>query len=271
MAMKILAYIFFMFLSYSNYAWNSLGHRLVAQIAYDHLNEVTKKKLMLYNQAVDHSFASNSLMWGAVWLDTLHNPGQRYLKEYHYIDLPFTLDMTPTKAPALVNAVTAYTDALNVLKNEKTSLEEKGLSLRIILHVIGDLHQPMHTISQFSASHPQGDKGGNLYELKKNPIATNLHAYWDRGGGLLLTKKKYRVAQLRRRAHTIEKKWPCDTKNSLDPRIWAQESHKIAKEYAYLLKEHHKPTKNYQHLVRRISESQIAIAGCRLARVLNQI
>jgi hypothetical protein len=117
---------------------------------------------------------------------------------------------------------------------------------------------------------PKGDRGGNLLVLDKNSIAKNLHAYWDKGGGFLVTKHQYTDDELKNIATMIEKNWPCAANPSLDPAEWAKEAHQLAVDNAYhQLARRQKPSPRYQRLVNTISEQQIARAGCRLALLLN--
>ncbi|ASQ45966.1 S1/P1 nuclease [Legionella clemsonensis] len=255
-----------------SYSWNSLGHRLVAQIAYHHLNSHTKQVLNHYNHALDKVYRPQNLINAAVWLDSLRYQNDLWLGPRHYINIPFSLDGTELTEPAEINAVTAIMAAKQLMQDSSVNDFEKGFTLRILLHVIGDIHQPLHAASQFSIEHPKGDQGGNLFPLNNNSIATNLHAYWDRGGGWLNTGKYYNAAQLSKMARRIEKHWPCHVQQmNLDPKFWAQESHQLAVQKAYQIHPGQKPSKSYQQMVKTTSEQRVAIAGCRLAALLNQI
>lgn len=252
----------FIFLaSTGTYSWNAAGHRLVAQIAYDHMTEHAKQRCKDYNQVLNQSNKPLNLIDAAVWLDraSYYN---KTLKSWHYIDMPFTVDGTPLKPPHEINAVTAIKKARSILKNKQRSDAEKGFSLRVLLHVVGDLHQPMHAVAQYSVFFPLGDQGGNRIQLAKNRIATNLHAYWDNGGGSLVNMS----------AELIESHWPCHPQEMiLSPQNWANESHKIAVKHAYRIQMNQVPSSDYQTMVQMISEQQIALAGCRLAALLNKI
>lgn len=254
------------------YCWNALGHRLVAQIAYHHLTPHAKYVLNRYNHALDNNYRPQNLVNAAVWLDSLRYRDDLWLGPKHYIDIPFSFDGTELMEVDKINAVSAIVSATELMKKGQLSYYEKGFTLRILLHVVGDIHQPLHAANQFSAKHPQGDKGGNLFPLSANSIGTNLHSYWDKGGGFLSTHKRYNSTQLSQKASRIEKRWPCslDTMN-LDPNVWAQESHQLAVHNAYQLKAGELPSKQYQQMVKATTQQRIAIAGCRLAALLNQI
>lgn len=263
-------------LASNSYGWNALGHRLIAQIAYDHLTSRAKQIYNQYNRAVetiDHNkYRAQNLVNSAAWLDSLRRPDELWLLDKHYIDLPFSDDGSKLFPPKKVNAVSAIADAAAVLQSKSANDIAKGFNLRILLHVVGDIHQPLHAVSRYSAAFPQGDKGGNLVSLGKNPIATNLHVYWDKGGGYLSKKRSHSRSQLRKKASYIEQLWPCQLdKMVLDPKQWAEESHQIAINQAYQLRAGQKPDKKYQYKVKRLTEQRIALAGCRLAALLNKL
>lgn len=64
----------------------------------------------------------------------------------------------------------------------KTDTEEEGLStaMRFVLHLIGDLHQPLHTTARVNKKYPKGDTGGNAFKLPNRYGAKNLHSVWDK-------------------------------------------------------------------------------------------
>lgn len=254
-----------------SFAWNSFGHRLVAQIALDNMTPQARHAYNHYNYQLDKSYASKSLVSAAPWLDTQRSSSQLWLLPFHYINIPFSRDHTKLLEPNSINAVVAIEDAMRVLNNKSSSTADKGFYLRILLHVVGDIHQPMHTVSEYTWRFPRGDKGGNRVYLAKNPVANNLHAYWDNGGGWLKPRQKYSSSVLIHRAKMIEKRWPCrNFVLHFDPKAWANESHQLAISKAYTVKLGHKPSKAYQHMVSLQTQKQIALAGCRLAFLLNR-
>ena len=261
---------FILFLSIINtapaFSWNALGHRLITQIAYDNLTRHEKSLFNKYNRAVDDKF-SNSLVSASIWLDTIRYRTHAY-DAMHYIDIPFSTDGTPLPSLAKTNAVTAIEHSIQILRSPQTSNRTKGIALRILIHVIGDIHQPLHTATRISWHYPEGDRGGNLVVLHKNKVANNLHAYWDKGAGLFIGKKRYGAAWVKKRAAEMEARWPCDVhsadKNAFD---WAKESHEFARNRIY------DKTVNdyYQYTAKKMVEQRVALAGCRLAAVLHRV
>lgn len=66
-----------------------------------------------------------------------------------------------------------------LLSKTASADEAKSLALRLIIHYMGDLHQPLHLVSRYTKENPKGDKGGNLFELKNHYKANELHAVFD--------------------------------------------------------------------------------------------
>lgn len=252
-------------------AWNALGHRLVAQIAYHHLTPEAKKLYNRYNHALDGMFRPQSFVNAAAWLDRLTYLNQRWLGEMHYIAQPFSRDNTALIPPQKMNAVSAILQSITLMKKPGVDNYTRGFTLRILLHVVGDIHQPLHAANQFSKTHPEGDKGGNLLLVRNQGILVKLHAFWDRGGGWL-ANKSYTQAQLNRKAYWLEKQWPCHLEEmNLDPHLWAEESFNLAVNKAYTLEPGQKISREYKAMTQAITEERIAKAGCRLAALLNNL
>ena len=262
----------FLLTSFLCLAWNALGHRLIGQIAYNHLRSDVKTRVDAYNHAMDAVYRQQTFVDSAPWMDSLRYVSDVWMKTSHYIDTPFSNDGTPLMAAEEPNAVTAITNAEAVLRNKHSTDYDKGFSQRILLHVIGDLHQPLHAADRYSQLHPGGDRGGNLFYLGSNSVANNLHAYWDNGGGFLAFKVVVDDEELRVMARNIEEKWPCDlTVMSNNSKAWSDESFQIAVDKAYSIKPYQHPDLSYQTMVQEVAQERIALAGCRLANVLNEL
>jgi len=249
------------------FSWNALGHRLIAQIAYDQMSSHAKQTFDSYNHALDKVYKPQTWVNSAVWLDTLRHQDINWFATMHYIDIPFSDDGSALPFPQDVNALWAIERSRHLLLNKYATSFDKGIALRILIHVVGDIHQPLHAVTKISAELPKGDRGGNLVLLDDNPVAKNLHSYWDKGAGLLGTKN-YNETQIEKRAAKIEKRWPCKQLD-LDstPAQWANESHILAIKRVYKLP----VDEHYQINAQKISEKRIAIAGCRLGALLNKI
>lgn len=251
-------------------AWNAMGHQLVAQIAYDNLTPYAKKMCNLYNNSYSTVSPSSNFIIAATWLDSIRGNDVHWFDTLHYIDIPFSKDDTSLPPIQEINALWGIKQAVTVLSSTKSTEADKGLSLRILTHLVGDIHQPLHTITKVSKRQPEGDLGGNLFKLAKNPIGDNLHQYWDNGAGILIgPSKKF---QVQNKAHQLEQKWSCKQAiTEKKPKKWVNETHKIALTQVYATSPYKIPSKRYQLQAQNITQKQIHLAGCRLASLVNSI
>jgi hypothetical protein len=66
-----------------------------------------------------------------------------------------------------------------VTKNFPNNADGRSFALRMLIHYVGDIHQPLHTVAEVDPTYPSGDKGGNSEYLPSICGASNLHAVWD--------------------------------------------------------------------------------------------
>lgn len=270
MSARLFCAVFITLVASHNYAWNSMGHQLVAQIAYDNLTPATKQTLNAYNQSLTGLSDDHNFVAAATWLDRIRHNDVHWFDSLHYVNTPFSQDKTPLPPTDEMNALWGIKQALVVLSSPNAKLADKKLSLKILIHLVGDIHQPLHASTQVSKQLPRGDLGGNLFVLAKNPIGPNLHKYWDNGAGVLIGPSKR--FQVRNKARQLEQKWSCQMPNAKkDPAQWLKESHELAISQVYKVTAHKVPNKKYQLKAQTLSQKQILNAGCRLALLLNGI
>lgn len=254
----------------ASYAWNDMGHKLIAQIAYDNLSPEARQHYdsLLYHGKNKHLKLA-PFVFAATWLDYIKHKNNHRFDAIHYIDIPYSEDGAGSLPIPKRNALTAIHKAVVVLQSKNSTNMEKALSLRILIHVIGDIHQPLHTITLVNSHFPKGDFGGNLFHLAHNPIAANLHQYWDRGGGFLLGPKT--AKHIREKARQLEDKWSCEAANTLTrPEEWIKTTHELAISAAYTISPNTVPNKEYKKSAELITQRQILFAGCRLACLLER-
>ena len=68
-----------------------------------------------------------------------------------------------------------------IMKYANTTEEGRSIALRLLIHYMGDSHQPFHCGTRFTKNFTEGDKGGNSFTLKNHYSAESLHAVWDEG------------------------------------------------------------------------------------------
>ena len=227
-------------------AWGCAGHHIVAMIAKQHLTAraLAKVTLLLESQPIDPGLAryckdgsADSFVSSATWADDVKRA--EGTGTWHYIDIPLGLtrgDLTPycesvgplpdgNRSGCILSAIR---DQLDVLQGGTST--ERARALRYVIHLVGDLHQPLHASDN-------GDRGGNCVPLHFGPtsIATNLHALWDSGilEGFLsenhLTEEDF-ARQLDNRHRGKFQEW---SSKNLDVESWAWEAHRIAAQVTY--------------------------------------
>ena len=200
---RVFAALLVLIIAAPSLAWNYTGHKAIGIIAYSLLTPATKTRVdSLLARHPDYPKwtagvgASDrgraAFLEAAIWPDEIrndprfHNDNQRPTSDipglppgsqarhsgWHYMNIPFSTDGTPTRPTAEPNILTKLKDfeALAAM-----SEAQKVYVLPWLLHLIGDIHQPLHTMQRFDRIRPTGDRGGNEVDLK----TTDLHAYWD--------------------------------------------------------------------------------------------
>lgn len=152
--------------SLQSFGWSQKGHDTTAHIAERHLTKAAA-------DSVASLLDGMSLVYWANWLDNAsHTPDYRYTKTWHYknVDEGVAYEDAPLHPDG--DAVVAIREQVALLRDPKATRAQKNLALKILTHVTGDLHQPMHM------GHAT-DYGGNTVKVKFFNSETNLHSAWD--------------------------------------------------------------------------------------------
>jgi hypothetical protein len=157
---------------------------------------------------------------------------------------------------------------------------QRAIALAWVLHLVGDIHQPLHCSARVTSTELQGDRGGNLFLLDTTGTnSRNLHSYWDGILSLAFTKTAAESDEtlINRIAQTILTHHP---KTKVQSRFklgeieaWSKEGLDCAKRSVYpsWLHRYETPSKKYRKRAYRAAESAIALAGYRLAEMLNRL
>lgn len=147
-------------------AWGQKGHDVTARIAEKHLTPAAR-------HAVDSIFQGRSIVYWANWLDNAsHTPEYSYSKTWHYKNIDEGVRYEEAPANPAGDAVTAIKAQYETLADRDTPLEASQLALRMLVHITGDLHMPLHM------GHAT-DLGGNRINVKFFNSPKNLHSVWD--------------------------------------------------------------------------------------------
>ena len=268
-------------------AWNSAGHRLIAAVAWDQLDEQTRFAVTeLLRQHPDYErwlkndkdgdAGRTAFIEASTWPDEIRqderffDPGdeptptppgfpdmQRH-RDWHYINLPLDNPDRPATSGLLNKQLPALA---GIVGSPARSITERSYALPWLIHLTGDTHQPLHTV----------ERGGNdqaiIDPFNPRKGITTLHAYWD----ALPSPPWLRGARLAKASKALISSYPKPEPSS--PAQWLKESWKIAKESAYPPNIENVPTisETFYENSREIANQRVTEAGYRLAELLREL
>jgi hypothetical protein len=256
-------------------AWNALGHMVVADIAYLNLKPEVREKANKLVSYLHHEYPkTNSFVDISTWPDLIRWQKIEMFTHWHYIDVPFTDGTAPiVDTIDSDNGVWALNTMQRIVKNENANEYERGRFLAFLVHIVGDLHQPLHTVSRITSKTPKGDAGGNKVYVHYKGKRVNLHTIWDEGAGAFTGEASPENAELL--AKSIAARYPqqhfAARAKDLDANTWTKEGMENAKKYVYSTQEDAEVTTAYIENGRQLAEQEAALAGYRLAEMLNTL
>ena len=249
--------------------FNADGHRVIALMARQDLMQRSQKAMTQVQKVLDNG--GRDLLAAATFPDDIRNTHPE-TKPFHFVDLPFE-DGGPAN-PALPpppHVVAKIAEFTAVLKRSGGSATEKVDALSWLIHLFGDIHQPLHCIEHISALHPAGDRGGNSFRLKGH--ATNLHSLWDSCVSFT-PQDDQTLAQSILQEHSRQQL--AAELSVTDVEKWARAGFGLAKQFAYgPLHENPaappKPSAAYLKKAEQIGRKQAVLAAYRLSDRLQAI
>lgn len=237
------------------FAWGPKGHDVVAYIAECHLTPRAARR-------VDAALKGHSPVYVANWLDNAsHTPQYAYTKTWHYrnIDQGHTLQTMPREEQG--DVVRAVEELVAELKGGDLTPEREEVALRMLIHLVGDLHCPMHA-GRLS------DLGGNRVAVKFFGKATNLHSLWD--SSLVESAHRWSYTEWQREIDRL----PKSEQRSIcsgSPEEWFLQSHALCCEIYEATPQGANLSYDYVAKYTPLIEQQLLYGGLRLAHLLNEI
>lgn len=258
-----------------SYAWNAVGHMVVATVAYNNLKPAVREKIDSLVSDMNQQYVEiDSFVDLACWPDTIRGQKIETYTHWHYVDVAFSKDGTPLKN--LIdsdNALWAVNKIMPIVKNDSANPYERSRFLAFFAHIVSDVHQPLHTVSYISATTPNGDRGGNDYNVQYKSSKINLHKLWD--GGVGAFEGSNSTSHVNELANTLTSEYPESSfgarVNDLKPENWVKEGMDNAQQYVYSTPMNQQVSTAYLENGKRVSEQQAVLAGYRLAKLLNQL
>ncbi|WP_245845694.1 S1/P1 nuclease [Mucilaginibacter xinganensis] len=255
---KLALGIAMMYAPLQSMAWGTQGHRICGQIADSYLTPQARK-------AIKEILGDESIAMASNWADFIKSdPDYSYLYNWHFIDFDKAYTYPEMQEYLVhdtsVDAYTKITFMIAELKKKDLAKDKKLLYLRMLIHVIEDVHQPMHT------AHTD-DKGGNDFKVNWFSTPTNLHSIWD---SQLIDFQQLSYTEY---TSAINHTTLAQRKELQKAPIaqWLFESNQIAEKLYTEIKPG--DTLNYKYNFNHIDtlNKQLLKAGIRLAGVLNQL
>jgi hypothetical protein len=274
----------------TSWSWGAGGHMMTAQIASNRLNPRARARanalLAIPINPAEVTNKSLNFINASHWADDLR-PFKEFdpFKELHFIDYPFSIDGTALPATPAPNIVTALEQQVQILKTS-TDQNAQAQALRLIIHFVGDIHQPLHCASRVDQTRPDGDRGGNLVSINitdknGNPKTTNLHSFWDGGiGSFPPTGPNFAppplnlipAAAAKARVGNPSTGAGVKLNDPLNFKAWSDESFALAKTVAYKgIENGSTPNAAYKTAALKVANRRVAWGGYRLAALLNSI
>jgi len=240
-------------------SWGASGHSIIAEIAQRRLHP------RVLTQIEDLLGGNVSLASIASWADdvVLERPGTI---GWHFVNIPYEAndyqpdrDCKPSpKGDCVINAISR---SMTVLRDRSATKERRTEALKFLIHYVGDVHQPLHAINR-------NDEGGNKIAVTFFGAPMSLHAVWDFG---LIEKRTYDWGQY---VTVLESHWlrgkDIRVLQRGTPVDWALQAHAAAVNVAYVVPDDLQLGEAYYLRSIPIVDQQLALAGIRLARLLNE-
>lgn len=234
--------------------WGQMGHRVVGAVADDYLKGHTKRQL---KKLLNHqSLAAVSTFADEIKTDKRYDE----FKAWHYLNMPLDGTYDASEKNPEGDLVTGIAYCKSVISDKNTSDDDKAFYLKLLIHLIGDLHQPFHIGLK-------EDRGGNDFHVQWQSRESNMHKVWDTQ---MIESYGMSYSEL---AQNLDYLTKTEIKAIQNGTIsdWISETHQLTKAvYASAEKgENLRNAYSYQYF--DIARQQLQKAGIRLAVILNEI
>ncbi len=242
------------------YSWGTTGHRVIAEIAENHLSGKSKRQLKKI-------IGDQKLAYWATWPDNIKSDTTGVWKQterWHYVNVnsqgnikQFTDSLKAEKGTNIYTQIKVLSDQI---KDKKTTAQDREIALRFLIHLVGDAAQPMH-VGRFA------DLGGNRIKLNYFGAPTNLHSLWD---SKMVDFEKYSYTEYAR-VLDVKSKEEVQTIQLGTLEDWLYDSQKAANRIYANSKPDSNYSYDYNYKFQPLVERQLLYGGLRLAKILNEV
>ena len=234
--------------------WGKTGHRVTGEVAQRYLTRKAKK-------AIDKLLHGQTLAEVSNYADDIKSdPDYRKYGPWHYVNMPGDKNYGDVEPNPSGDIIIAIRHCISVLKDENSPIADKEFYLKLLVHFIGDLHQPMH-IGRTE------DRGGNDIQIRWFDHGSNLHRLWDSD---MIDHYGMSYTELANKLPKPNKKEIKELQEG-DILIWIDDTHEITNELYDSVEVGQELGYAYSYKYWPIVEKQLFIGGVRLAGILNNI
>ncbi len=234
--------------------WSKTGHRVIGEVAQQHLSGKAKR-------AIDKLLKGQGLAMVSNYADEIKaDRSFSKFSAWHYVNFPADKKYTDQEPSQYGDVVMGIQKCIAIIKDEKSSEADKVFYLKMLVHLVGDLHQPMH-VGRLE------DKGGNDIQIQWFGEGTNLHRLWDRD---LIVAYGMSYSELAANLPELTKKQKKAIQEG-DVYSWVEESQELANEVYDSVEVGEKVAYKYSYKYTETVHRQLQKGGLRLAKVLNDL
>lgn len=234
--------------------WSKTGHRVVGEVAMGHLNRKTKREVSKLLNGQSLAAVSN-------YADIIKSDRAfKNFSTWHYVNIPLDKNYSEVEPSPNGDLVTGIQKCIEILKNQNSTEADRIFYLKMLIHLIGDLHQPMHVGRA-------EDKGGNDIQLQWFGKGSNLHRVWDSN---MINDYGMSYTELSKKLPVLDKEQIREIKKGTVLE-WVKESQELVNEIYSSVGKGEKLGYSYSYKYWNTVEKQLQKGGLRLAQVLNDI
>ena len=187
--------------------WGQIGHYVTGHIAENHITEKTADEL---NRVI----GNESLAEAAVWMDDIRSDNNYdYTSTWHWVTIPDGMTYEETEKNPDGDVLWALETLISELKEGGLTPKEEHDKLKMVVHMIGDIHQPLHVGTG-------EDRGGNSVRVQWMGDNSNLHRVWD---SEMINSRQMSYTEISDNIDVIDQE-TVDEWQSASVRDWAYES-----------------------------------------------
>jgi hypothetical protein len=250
--LRVALIIIFLFKIVSvSYGWGKVGHNIIAEIAKTYVTASIQDSVSKYLGTMSWESAST-------WMDEIKSDSQYdYMRIWHYVNIEKGMQYDSSNAGGN-NVVNHLQIAIkNLMNKSKLTKEEIIYNLKILFHLMGDLHQPLHVGYK-------SDKGGNDIKVTFKGKTENLHHIWDSG---IIEYKNITFKDVQHLYSALSKQRIKKISGG-DVMSWLKQTRKfLPAVYRYS----NTISDNYINKSCSITEKQLLYAGIRLGKILDNV